>query len=50
MVDRGGVVTEIKVGNNFIKGLTKKGRGQNFIDVNLLPNNQLIVASIQKNS
>ena len=50
MVDRGGVVTEVKVGNNFIKGLTKKGRGQNFIDVNLLPNNQLIVASIQKNS
>jgi|TARA_B100000674_G_scaffold495960_1_gene524799 regulator of sigma E protease len=50
MVDRGGVVTEVKVGNNFIKGLTKKGRGQNFIDVNLLPKNQLIVASIQKNS
>ena len=50
MVDRGGVVTEIKVGNNFIKGLTKKGRGQNFIDINLLPKNQLIVASVQKNS
>ena len=49
MVERKGVETEVKIGSNFIKDFKDKSVGPLFIP-NTLPNNQLIVKSIEKNS
>ncbi len=49
MVERNGVITEVKIGDNFIKHLKNKNVGPLFVP-NSLPDNQLIVKSIEKNS
>tara|TARA_B100000927_G_scaffold291728_1_gene296251 strand:- start:4930 stop:6288 length:1359 start_codon:yes stop_codon:yes gene_type:complete len=49
MVERSGVETEIKIGDNFIKDLKDKNVGPLFAP-NSLPDNQLIVKSVTKNS
>ncbi|MAW31301.1 MAG: RIP metalloprotease RseP [Flavobacteriales bacterium] len=49
MVERNGVITEVKIGDNFIKHLKNKNVGPLFAP-NSLPDNQLIVKSIEKNS
>ena len=49
MVERSGVITEVKIGDNFIKHLKNKNVGPLFAP-NSLPDNQLIVKSVEKNS